>query len=228
MSKKNPINPTRSLFIEQMTKSKKTFLSALIDNSVNSLVMGIPHEDGASYLALIQYVSQRIETPAKMWDAASDGHREQLWDAMISCIAGRYDDLENQKLALGEVLDLFENQDKSLLNEIEKDEPEPDDLEEEDIPDFLYHGTLKENCNTIMRNGLTSMGRKFVHLQDTKDKALEVARRHGSDVVYFIIDTEDFIKSGNSIKKDDFGYGSIWLTEKVLPEFLELQLPTQF
>ena len=53
-----------------------------------------------------------------------------------------------------------------------------------DVPDILYHGTSEENWSKIFESGsIEPMRRVMVHLSDTVDKAMNVARRRGKPVI---------------------------------------------
>jgi len=57
------------------------------------------------------------------------------------------------------------------------------ELEEQQPPDLLYHGTAYDFLDRIVREGLKRMNRQFVHLSLNKETALKVGRRHGKAVV---------------------------------------------
>jgi RNA:NAD 2'-phosphotransferase (TPT1/KptA family) len=65
------------------------------------------------------------------------------------------------------------------------------------------------------------MGRSFVHLHADKQKAIDIAKRHGdTDIVLFQVDAEDFRSSGVYFAKKDLGYGEIFLASEVHPKYL--------
>ncbi len=55
-------------------------------------------------------------------------------------------------------------------------------------PRVLYHGTVAGNLPSIRAKGVLPMRRLMVHLSATIEQAVEVGRRHGSDVVVLEVD----------------------------------------
>lgn len=49
-------------------------------------------------------------------------------------------------------------------------------------PEILYHGTSLDRVDSILRDGLLAGSRRYVHMTEDIDLALEVGRRHGSPV----------------------------------------------
>ncbi|MDN5320511.1 MAG: putative 2-phosphotransferase [Thermococcaceae archaeon] len=73
---------------------------------------------------------------------------------------------------------------------------------EEDVEvKVLYHGTPRRNLKNILREGIKSMKRKFVHLTTSKEEAYETGRRYGRDVVIIFVDAECLRKKGYKIYK---------------------------
>ena len=89
----------------------------------------------------------------------------------------------------------------------------PVDLELDSItpPDILYHGTAKRFLSSIMEKGLLPMSRLYVHLSETEDTALNVARRHGEPIV-LTIDSGKMFKEGIEFYLSE---NKVWLTERV-------------
>ncbi len=54
-------------------------------------------------------------------------------------------------------------------------------------PKTLYHGTVRSNLKSIMEKGLLPMRRLMVHLSLSVEDAVEVARRHGKDIVILTV-----------------------------------------
>ncbi|AFK21703.1 RNA 2'-phosphotransferase [Pyrococcus sp. ST04] len=73
--------------------------------------------------------------------------------------------------------------------------------EEDRESKVLYHGTLRRNLKSILREGLKPMKRQFVHLSTTYDDAYLTGRRHGSDVVVLLIDAECLRRKGYQVYK---------------------------
>nr|WP_269451369.1 RNA 2'-phosphotransferase [Thermococcus chitonophagus] len=73
--------------------------------------------------------------------------------------------------------------------------------EEDKESKVLFHGTLRKNLKSIMREGIKPMKRQFVHLSVNYEDAYSTGRRHGSDVVVLMIDCECLRKKGLKIYK---------------------------
>lgn len=93
-----------------------------------------------------------------------------------------------------------------------------------EIPgEILYHGTSINNINGILRKGLISGERQYVHLSDTKEMALEVGKRHGKPFL-IEIDTEELIENGWVFFKTE---QNVWLTLNIPVQFLYFE-PWEF
>jgi len=88
----------------------------------------------------------------------------------------------------------------------------------EEVPPVLYHGTVRRSLPSIMRRGLLPMKRVAVHLSADLETALEVARRHGRDVVVLAVDTGCLRRHGVSVVRAS---PKIYLVEKVPPDCIE-------
>jgi len=71
---------------------------------------------------------------------------------------------------------------------------EPLSLKE--LPKVLYHGTVAERLQPIMREGLKPMRRLMVHLAARPQEALEAAKRHGGQVVLLHVDPRCLAEKG--------------------------------
>lgn len=91
----------------------------------------------------------------------------------------------------------------------------PANLELKEVTDvkLLYHGTAEKIYPHILNNGLSKMGRNFVHLSKDKKTALEVGSRHGTPIV-IVIDANSLIRSGQKIYISKNG---IYLTDCIAP-----------
>jgi putative RNA 2'-phosphotransferase len=69
------------------------------------------------------------------------------------------------------------------------------DFKEVQFPKNYYHGTIKVNVASILKSGLNTGTRAYVHLSKDVETAVAVGKRHGKDVVILIID-------GNQMKRD--------------------------
>ena len=84
-------------------------------------------------------------------------------------------------------------------------------LKETMPPKILYHGTSKESCDKIMKDGyIRKMNRNHVHLSDNIDTAISVAKRHSSDIRILVIDTEKYNEHKFYISDN-----GVWLTDDI-------------
>jgi putative RNA 2'-phosphotransferase len=84
-------------------------------------------------------------------------------------------------------------------------------------PDVLYHGTASRFLKSIWSIGLRASGRHHVHLSKDVDTARRVGARHGFPVV-LRVDAQRMHADGMVFYRSDNG---VWLTETVLPRYLE-------
>lgn len=68
-------------------------------------------------------------------------------------------------------------------------------FKEVQFPKTYYHGTIVERVPSIMKNGLKSQTRSYVHLSKDIPTAISVGKRHGKKVVILGI-------NGNQMKRD--------------------------
>ena len=93
------------------------------------------------------------------------------------------------------------------------------ELEEEEPPEYLFHGTGRKYVEFIDHIGLIPKSRLYVHLSGDQETAMKVGKRHGGAIVYQVAagamarDGHKFWRSANGV----------WLTKRVLPEYLEKQ-----
>lgn len=85
------------------------------------------------------------------------------------------------------------------------------DLPNQRPPKLLYHGTTGRFLDSIFSSGLLPMNRKFVHLSETYEQALNVGSRHGKPVLLGV-DAEDLHKEGQFFGRSSSG---VWLTPEV-------------
>ncbi len=90
---------------------------------------------------------------------------------------------------------------------------------EEDLESkILYHGTTKQNLDKILKEGIKPMRRQYVHLSINKEDAYITGKRHGKEVVIFVIDANCLRKRGYKI----FIAGKmVRLTEYVPPDCIK-------
>lgn len=85
-------------------------------------------------------------------------------------------------------------------------------------PQLLYHATARKNLESIMKEGLKPMGRRFVHLAVDQETAIEIGRRYDSQPALLIV------HAGKAFSKGIFftrASEKIFLAETVPPEFIE-------
>lgn len=78
-------------------------------------------------------------------------------------------------------------------------------------PQFLYHGTAAQFLDSILADGLKKMGRHHVHLSIDKQTARSVGSRHGRPVV-LTVKAGDMAADGYVFAQSDNG---VWLTNSV-------------
>lgn len=93
------------------------------------------------------------------------------------------------------------------------------ELEECVPPPILFHGTAEHSVNTILKEGLKSQNRLYVHLSSTMETAINVGKRHGAPVV-LKVDAQKMFKDG---AKFYLSRNGVWLTDYVATEYLSLK-----
>lgn len=101
------------------------------------------------------------------------------------------------------------NQGHSIQVDIEFKELEP--------PAALYHGTATKSLDSIMRQGIKSMNRLYVHLSKDFETAIKVGSRHGKCVI-LIVDTKRMYEDGIKFYLSENG---VWLTEYVDSKYIK-------
>lgn len=86
-----------------------------------------------------------------------------------------------------------------------------------DPPAVLYHGTSRNNLDSIMADGLLPMGRQVVHLSADMETAQQVGERHGGQTVILRVDAAAAVRDGMSFYA---GNDSTWLADRVPPQYL--------
>lgn len=100
------------------------------------------------------------------------------------------------------------NQGHSIPVDVELDEQEP--------PQFLYHGTASRFLDSIMQDGIKPMSRLYVHLSGDADTANKVGSRHGNPIVLKI-------RSGEMYQdgvKFYLSQNGVWLTKYVDKKYI--------
>jgi len=90
------------------------------------------------------------------------------------------------------------------------------DLVPKQPPDILYHGTTRQNMETIRQQGLKRMQRTHVHLSQDYNSAINVGGRHGKPIVLEIL--------AGKMYSDGFVFylteSGVWLVDNVPPQYL--------
>lgn len=90
------------------------------------------------------------------------------------------------------------------------------ELEAQQPPDILWHGSATRFHDGIMKQGLQRMGRQYVHLSGDYATAVKVGARHGTPIVYQVLSGEMYA-DGYPFYRAENG---VWLTEKVPAVYL--------
>ncbi len=88
-------------------------------------------------------------------------------------------------------------------------------LNEGQMPELLYHGTVKARLEKILAEGIKPMKRNFVHLTVNFDDAVEVGKRRKGEVVVLVISPKRIVEEGYNVYKAN---EKIYLAEYVPPE----------
>ena len=86
-------------------------------------------------------------------------------------------------------------------------------------PEILYHGTTRKVKNSIINEGLKPMNRKYTHLSQSYEEAVQVGKRRDKYPVIFKVKAKKAYQSGHDYYKTGKG---IYLTDWVPPEYLKL------
>ena len=90
-------------------------------------------------------------------------------------------------------------------------------------PEYLYHGTSEYSLQGIMSKGILRMGKAYVHLSTTVERAEAIGLRKTDEPVILRIRAEDAHKAGikfwrsGQVSPD----GEIVLSEEIPPNFIE-------
>lgn len=110
------------------------------------------------------------------------------------------------------------NEDKTLIRANQGHSiPVDVELQKQEPPYILYHGTGKKYEESIDESGLIPKSRLYVHLSSDIETARKVGSRHGKPVIYtvkckaMIDDGYEFFLSANGV----------WLTKSVPEKYLE-------
>lgn len=90
------------------------------------------------------------------------------------------------------------------------------ELQPQEPPAVLYHGTGHRTADAIEKDGLLKMKRHHVHLSGDVPTARAVGARHGKPVI-FAVDAARMHAEGHVFYRSDNG---VWLVDQVPPGFL--------
>lgn len=95
-----------------------------------------------------------------------------------------------------------------------------EELSSEDLPERLFHGTSNNPIivQSILKHGLKSQGRQFVHLSRTQQEARRVGRRKSSSPTILIIKPKKAKKIGAKFWRAS---KNIFLADYIPPEAIE-------
>lgn len=85
-------------------------------------------------------------------------------------------------------------------------------------PDILYHGTTPEALESIRSTGLLAMGRQYVHLGTSIERAARVAARHSATPVMLRVRAREAYRVGLEFYCPEPEH---YLASNVPPEFIE-------
>lgn len=91
------------------------------------------------------------------------------------------------------------------------------ELQPQEPPAFLFHGTATKNLASIRANGLSPGNRQHVHLSWDEETAVKVGQRHGKPVV-LKVRAGDMHREGHVFFLSE---NKVWLTGLVPPGYLE-------
>ncbi|KJK45437.1 RNA 2'-phosphotransferase [Lentzea aerocolonigenes] len=83
-------------------------------------------------------------------------------------------------------------------------------------PDTLFHGTVAQYLDDIMRDGLRPMNRHDVHLSPDRETARRVGARRGRPVI-LLVDAKAMSDDGHEFRLSANG---VWLTQHVPARYL--------
>jgi hypothetical protein len=131
------------------------------------------------------------------------------------------------------------------INDNDDDEDEDEDEDEDDddddssidpsiyglkdpsvfnLPDVLYHGTLKNCFKSIQQDGIKALRRPCVTLQTNTDASKKTAMRRGDpvdDVIVLVVDAKRMAEDGIPLRKENYGYGDVYEADEVPPQYIK-------
>ena len=92
-------------------------------------------------------------------------------------------------------------------------------LEAQQPPLLLFHGTSTKYLDSIMKKGIISKSRQYVHLSKDVDTAHTVGLRHGAGTVILVVSANQMWKDGYKFFLSDNG---VWLVDEVPTKYFTL------
>ena len=93
------------------------------------------------------------------------------------------------------------------------------EFKEVQFPEDYYHGTDSDTANIILKQGLKPMKRAYVHLSKSIITATTVGKRHGKEIIIFVI-------NGNLMKHDGYkiyqSENDVILVDEVPTKYLKI------
>lgn len=86
-------------------------------------------------------------------------------------------------------------------------------------PDILYHGTAKRFLDSIMKDGLLTMKRQYVHLSVDIDTATLVGKRRDPNPIILEIDAKAATNDGIIFY---IGNDKVWLCDKMPAKYIKI------
>lgn len=92
-------------------------------------------------------------------------------------------------------------------------------LEAQQPPLLLFHGTSTKYLDSIMKRGIISKSRQYVHLSKDVDTAHTVGLRHGAGTVILVVSANQMWGDGYKFFLSDNG---VWLVDEVPTKYFTL------
>ena len=93
------------------------------------------------------------------------------------------------------------------------------ELEAQQPPQLLFHGTSTKYLDSIMKKGIISKSRQYVHLSKDVDTAHTVGLRHGAGTVILVVSANQMWRDGYKFFLSDNG---VWLVDEVPTKYFTL------
>ena len=92
-------------------------------------------------------------------------------------------------------------------------------LEAQQPPLLLFHGTSTKYLDSIMKRGIISKSRQYVHLSKDVDTAHTVGLRHGARTVILVVSANQMWRDGYKFFLSD---NDVWLVDEVPTKYFTL------